>query len=60
MGLETLINAMPHFISVYNKNKRITTNYDTRPNNNENSDLSVTIHQVQILNGIEFQKLGSK
>ena len=51
---------MSYFIYIQKINKQITTNYDTQPNNNEKEDVSVPIHQVQIPNETEYQKLKRK
>ena len=47
---------MPPLIYIKNTNKWITSNYDTQPDKNEKEDVSVPIHQVQILNNSEYQK----
>ena len=51
---------MSPFIYIRNTNKRITTHYDTRPDNNEKYNVSVPIHQVQIPNKGENQTQRSK
>ena len=47
---------MSPFISIKIINKWITKNYDTNPKKNENEDVSVPTHQVQIPNRSEYQK----
>ena len=50
------INSIYPFVSIQNINKCITTNYDTQPDSNEKKYVSITIHQIQILNKSEYQK----
>ena len=50
------ISTMYPFISIQGISKWINTNYDTQPNNYEKQDVSVPIHQLQILNKSEYQK----
>ena len=51
-----VINTISPFIFIQNIYKRITTNYDTHPNNNGKDDASVPIHQLHILNNSKYQK----